>query len=313
MTTAIVTITLISFVSNNFCCVFCEQAMLTSKTEIENRTDLLVKHQKEENNKTYLFLSNTKFTNNRSIHAEQIQTLPDFSYHLKDHGLHQQYKIKTSNILHRPKSYQDGKSFQTEKKHRNRRRHYHGRMKYGNLEPTKLDFINDTRHNEYGYIDTNSQRFIRQATKLITKENMDSIFVTPSQVAPPWILPIQSSNMLLSPSAWPLKRSVDLEGDIFLGGLHMVHERNDANTCGPIMPQGGVQAVETMLHAIDYVNNEMSMRGEWIKNVTLGVHILDDCDTDTYGLEMAVDFIKGKYCQLNCICIYQDSSQFCVI
>ena len=175
-----------------------------------------------------------------------------------DHGPHQQYKIKASNILHRPKSYQDSKSFQTEKKHRNRRRHYHGRMKYGNLEQTKLDFLNDTRHNEYGYIDTNSQRFIRQATKLTTKENMDSIFVTPSQVAPPWILPIQSSNMLLSPSVWPLKRSVDLEGDIFLGGLHMVHERNDANTCGPIMPQGGVQAVETMLHAIDHVTSDVA-------------------------------------------------------
>ena len=25
-----------------------------------------------------------------------------------------------------------------------------------------------------------------------------------------------------------------------------------------------------------------------------GALILDDCDTDTYGLEQAVDFIKGK-------------------
>ena len=74
----------------------------------------------------------------------------------------------------------------------------------------------------------------------------------------------------------------------------MVHERNVANVCGTVMGQGGVQAVETMLHAIDYVNNEMTSRGEWIQNVTLGAHILDDCDTDTYGLEMAVDFIKGN-------------------
>ena len=91
---------------------------------------------------------------------------------------------------------------------------------------------------------------------------------------------------------WPLKRSVDVEGDILIGGLHMVHERHYTKTCGQIMPQGGVQAVETMLHAIDYVNNEMSARGEWIKNVSLGTHILDDCDTDTYGLEQAVDFIN---------------------
>ena len=26
----------------------------------------------------------------------------------------------------------------------------------------------------------------------------------------------------------------------------------------------------------------------------IGAHVLDDCDTDTYGLEQAVDFIKGK-------------------
>jgi hypothetical protein len=31
-----------------------------------------------------------------------------------------------------------------------------------------------------------------------------------------------------------------------------------------------------------------------IPNVTIGAHILDDCDKDTYGLEMAVDFIKGR-------------------
>jgi metabotropic X receptor len=31
-----------------------------------------------------------------------------------------------------------------------------------------------------------------------------------------------------------------------------------------------------------------------IPGVTIGAHILDDCDKDTYGLEMAVDFIKGR-------------------
>ena len=93
---------------------------------------------------------------------------------------------------------------------------------------------------------------------------------------------------------WPFKRSIDVKGDILLGGLHMVHERSSAITCGPIMPQGGVQAVETMLHAIDYVNNEMQAAGDWIPGVTLGAHILDDCDKDTYGLEQAVDFIKGN-------------------
>ena len=96
-------------------------------------------------------------------------------------------------------------------------------------------------------------------------------------------------------TAWPLKRSIDVEGDILLGGLHMVHERSSTITCGPIMPQGGVQAAEAMLHAIDYVNSVMAKEGRFIPGVKLGAHILDDCDKDTYGLEQAVDFIKGKF------------------
>jgi len=36
---------------------------------------------------------------------------------------------------------------------------------------------------------------------------------------------------------WPLKRVAKIEGDIWLGGLMMVHERQDEIVCGPIMPQ----------------------------------------------------------------------------
>ncbi|XP_049872953.1 metabotropic glutamate receptor 2-like [Pectinophora gossypiella] len=89
---------------------------------------------------------------------------------------------------------------------------------------------------------------------------------------------------------WPIKREAVIEGDLVLGGLMMVHERSDNMTCGPVMPQGGVQALETMLYTLDIINNELKL----IPGVTLGAHVLDDCDKDTYGLEMAVDFIKGS-------------------
>ena len=43
-------------------------------------------------------------------------------------------------------------------------------------------------------------------------------------------------------SAWPVKRSAEIAGgDLVIGGLHMVHEREEALTCGPVMPQGGLQ------------------------------------------------------------------------
>lgn len=62
-------------------------------------------------------------------------------------------------------------------------------------------------------------------------------------------------------------------GDIILGGLHMVHEREDSKICGPIMPQGGIQALETMLYTLDYINNSTLLN-----NFTIGAHVLDDCD-----------------------------------
>lgn len=95
--------------------------------------------------------------------------------------------------------------------------------------------------------------------------------------------------------SWPVKKEAIVEGDLILGGLMMVHEREDSVTCGPIMPQGGIQALEAMLFTLDALN---SRKHPILPNITLGAHILDDCDKDTYGLEMAVDFIKGRFALL---------------
>ena len=47
---------------------------------------------------------------------------------------------------------------------------------------------------------------------------------------------------------WPRRElAVTIPGDIVLGALHMVHERSEERTCGAIMSQGGIQALETML------------------------------------------------------------------
>lgn len=100
----------------------------------------------------------------------------------------------------------------------------------------------------------------------------------------------QFRSMDMNQVTWPVKKEAVVEGDLVLGGLMMVHEREDTVTCGPVMPQGGVQALEAMLYTLDKFNE-----GEGIvPGVKIGAHILDDCDKDTYGLEMAVDFIKGE-------------------
>lgn len=90
---------------------------------------------------------------------------------------------------------------------------------------------------------------------------------------------------------WPERElSARIDGDIMIGALHMIHERSEDKICGPIMPQGGIQALEVMLYTLDHVN-----RNNILPGVTLGVLAKDDCDRDIYGLEQSVDFIRGKY------------------
>lgn len=90
---------------------------------------------------------------------------------------------------------------------------------------------------------------------------------------------------------WPVRdKAVHTQGDLILGALHMVHERSEDKICGPIMPQGGVQALETMLYTLDVINADQGL----LPGITLGVMAKDDCDRDIYGLEQAVDFIRGK-------------------
>lgn len=81
----------------------------------------------------------------------------------------------------------------------------------------------------------------------------------------------------------------------------MVHAReNESLICGEVMPQGGVQAVEAMLYTLDWIN-----ANRIIPYTKLGARILDDCDKDTYGLQQAVDFIKGIYRVLICLFSFQ--------
>jgi len=114
--------------------------------------------------------------------------------------------------------------------------------------------------------------------------------VTGTSVLDVWPVSLGNKSASDGEPGWPVKLSAEVTGDLILGGLMMVHERQDNTTCGPIMPQGGIQALETMLYTLDVLNRDPKM----IPNVTIGAHILDDCDKDTYGLEMAVDFIKGR-------------------
>ena len=51
---------------------------------------------------------------------------------------------------------------------------------------------------------------------------------------------------------WPMKKASEVEGDLILGGLMMIHEREDDITCGPVMPQGGIQVIILFVSLLKY-------------------------------------------------------------
>lgn len=84
--------------------------------------------------------------------------------------------------------------------------------------------------------------------------------------------------------------SVNLPGDIILGGLFPVHEKGETSACGPTIYNRGVQRLEAMLYAVDRVNNDTTL----LPNITIGVHILDTCSRDTYALNQSLQFVRSS-------------------
>lgn len=60
----------------------------------------------------------------------------------------------------------------------------------------------------------------------------------------------------------------------FAFGFAFESGTEDSIICGPIMPQGGIQALEAMLYTLDKINEDLHL----LPNITIGAHILDDCD-----------------------------------
>lgn len=84
-------------------------------------------------------------------------------------------------------------------------------------------------------------------------------------------------------------KSVQLPGDIILGGLFPVHEKGENTPCGPKIYNRGVQRLEAMLYAVDKVNNDTQL----LPNIKIGVQILDTCSRDTYALNQSLQFVRS--------------------
>lgn len=87
------------------------------------------------------------------------------------------------------------------------------------------------------------------------------------------------------------KNKIQLDGDLIFGGLFPMHEKGKSGkSCGTIKKEKGIQRLEAMLFAVDRINADDSL----LPGVSLGVHILDTCSSDTYALEQCMDFIKAR-------------------
>ena len=75
-----------------------------------------------------------------------------------------------------------------------------------------------------------------------------------------------------------------------LGGLFSVHSDSldsDGSPCGPIRQDRGLERVEAMLYAIDVINADPAL----LPGVELGYDIRDTCNSETVGLDEAIDLI----------------------
>ncbi|KAI8795184.1 metabotropic glutamate receptor 3 isoform X1 [Biomphalaria glabrata] len=144
---------------------------------------------------------------------------------------------------------------------------------------------NTRRHHRNPTTNINALTKARKPESDLFAEGMDDLLVE------------SDSTVRLAPKhnlnyTWPIRELASLvDGDITIGALHMIHERSEEYGCGRIMDQGGIQALEVMLYTLDHINGKYGQ--PLIPGVHLGVLAKDDCDTDIYGLEQALDFIRG--------------------
>ncbi len=92
-----------------------------------------------------------------------------------------------------------------------------------------------------------------------------------------------------SPSNSP-GASIQLPGDIILGGLFPVHVKGEKTPCGSAVYNRGIQRLEAMLFAVDKINRE----GRLLPGIRLGVNVVDTCSRDTYALNRSLEFIRAS-------------------
>nr|CAD7443783.1 unnamed protein product [Timema bartmani] len=99
-------------------------------------------------------------------------------------------------------------------------------------------------------------------------------------------------SLLTSTSCGASKRMyLNYTGDIMVGALFPIHRKGSNGTeCGRIQMEDGVQPLEAMIFTLNQINNDPKI----LPGIKLGMLAFDSCDSQSYGLEQSLNFVKGK-------------------
>lgn len=92
-------------------------------------------------------------------------------------------------------------------------------------------------------------------------------------------------------------KTIVMEGDINLGVILSVNEREELDSCGDRLREtGAVQFVEGVIYAVNRVNADPDL----LPHSTLGVVIVDDCTKAVTALARALQFLPVKNSNRKC-------------
>ncbi|XP_014681855.1 PREDICTED: metabotropic glutamate receptor 3-like [Priapulus caudatus] len=95
---------------------------------------------------------------------------------------------------------------------------------------------------------------------------------------------------------WPLQRMANISGDVFIGVMVPIHERDDRlGQCGRLQGEDGIQLLEAVIYAVNEINDNTDL----LPGFTLGMLALDTCSSESYALKEAIRLIRPYIVAIN--------------
>ena len=132
-----------------------------------------------------------------------------------------------------------------DKEGRRRNKHKHKKQKEtlsSTTSPTVLTTLGILRQDHDSNTHGVAQSLVRDVLDLDSNQNTNEGTHGRKKLRPSVMQREMKFHTVHGNRTWPMRELIsEIEGNITLGGLMMVHERDEEMICGKIMPQGGLQ------------------------------------------------------------------------